>query len=72
MSREAEVQFEAYEGKYLPLHEEVATGDHPEHGPFRVLRSLVDSSIIIECAGRREVLTLRALMDGYFEARAKR
>ena len=62
------MRFEPWEGKYLPLHDEVATGDHPEHGRFRVLRSMVDSSIIVECAGERQVLTLHALMDGYFEA----
>jgi len=57
-----------YEAKYLPLHEVVAEGRHPEHGPFRVLRSLTDASVFIECGGRLDILTLRALMDGYFEA----
>ena len=66
--REIKARLAPYEAKYLPLHEVAAEGRHPEHGPFRVLRSLLDSSIIVECAGKREVLTLRALMDGYFEA----
>ena len=57
-----------YEAKYLPLHEVVAEGRHPEHGPFRVLRSVADEAVLIECGGRRDILTLPALMDGYFEA----
>lgn len=57
-----------YEAKYLPLHEVVAEGRHPEHGQFRVLRSVTGAEVFIECGGRRDMLTLRALMDGYFEA----
>ena len=64
----AEIDVQDFTGKYLPLHEETASGEHPEHGPFRVLRSLMDGSIIVECRGQRKIVTLRAIMDGVFEA----
>lgn len=62
------VEFQDFTGKYLPLHEEMASGEHPEHGPFRVLRSMMDGALIVEGGDRRKVLTLRAIMDGFFEA----
>ena len=49
----------------------MAEGEHPEHGGFRLLQSAHDGAIIVECGGRRDVLTLRAVMDGYFAQRGE-
>ena len=55
-----------YESMYLPIHEELSTGSHPEHGDFRVVRSLVDGSIIVEQGEKRWVTTLFDIVDTYF------
>ena len=64
----AHIQVDDFTGKYLPPHVEIASGEHPIYGPFRILESVADGAIIVECRGERKAITLWAIMDGLFEA----
>ena len=58
--------FEEYDGKYLPLHMKVATGEHPVFGDFRVVRSIGDHTTIIEIDQARYALTMHSVMCALF------
>ncbi len=68
-------QWKPYEEKFLPLHEDLASGEHPEHGAFRLMISVPPGGLYVSLvpgedgAGETELyeLTTRDLMDGFFE-----
>lgn len=42
------VTWAVQEGGFPPLHEEIATGTHPDHGDFRLLMSATSGHIIVQ------------------------
>ena len=63
-----------YERKFLPLHEKIASGLHPEEGFFELLISVPPSQLFVSlrpAENSRRVryyeLTMKELMDGFFE-----
>lgn len=59
--------FDELDQKYLGLHHEIATGEHPVHGKFRVSRSMHDESLIVQLGDRKFSAPLRKLIDVFFE-----
>lgn len=59
------------DNKFLPLHEDLAEGEHPKFGKFEVLRSLDGGQIFVKCEGETWMLTLRDMTDAFFDMKEK-
>ena len=51
------------------LHEQIASGEHPTLGKFRIIRDVSTGTIFVELAGQWHEVSLRQIMDALIDAK---